>query len=67
MPVIREVEAALSEFSVRPHWGKLHNLGRDTLREVFPRLPEAQTLFDRLDPGAVFSNAHLRSLGIRAR
>ncbi len=44
----------------RPHWGKLHSLGADDLAPLYPRFGDFLALRDRLDPGRVFANDHLR-------
>jgi FAD-linked oxidoreductase len=57
-------EAIVAEHGARPHWGKMHTLGVDRLRELYPRLDDFLALRDRLDPGRVFANAYLdRVLG----
>jgi len=48
----------------RPHWGKLHSLGADQLRERYPRFDDFLALRDRLDPERRFGNRYLeRVLG----
>jgi len=48
----------------RPHWGKLHALGADQLRERYPRFEDFLALRDRLDPERRFGNRYLeRVLG----
>jgi L-gulono-1,4-lactone dehydrogenase len=48
----------------RPHWGKLHMLGADQLRERYPRFDDFLALRDRLDPERRFGNRYLeRVLG----
>ena len=48
----------------RPHWGKLHSLGADQLRERYPRFEDFLALRDRLDPERRFGNRYLeRVLG----
>ncbi|MFB7844827.1 D-arabinono-1,4-lactone oxidase [Microbacterium sp. NPDC056052] len=48
----------------RPHWGKLHTLGADQLRERYPRFDDFLALRDRLDPERRFGNRYLeRVLG----
>jgi L-gulono-1,4-lactone dehydrogenase len=48
----------------RPHWGKLHGLGADTLRGRYPRFGDFLAVRDEVDPQRVFGNAHLeRVLG----
>lgn len=60
----REVQAIMRDFDGRPHWGKMHGLDVDDLRERYPRFEEFLAIRDRLDPQRVFSNAYLeRVLG----
>ena len=61
------IERALAPFDARPHWGKWHRFDAERLAAVHPRLADARTLFERLDPDGVFSNAHLERLGVRVR
>jgi FAD/FMN-containing dehydrogenase len=59
---LRTVDALLSQFSARVHWGKLHFLTRE---QLLARYPEAQTFIDvrrELDPQGVFLNDHLQPL-----
>jgi FAD-linked oxidoreductase len=53
-------EAIVAEHGGRPHWGKLHTLGADRLRELYPRFDDFLAVRDRLDPDRVFANDHLR-------
>ena len=58
------VEALMQDVAGRPHWGKMHSLTADTLRERYPRFDEFVALRDRLDPERRFSNGYLdRVLG----
>lgn len=43
----------------RPHWGKLHGLGRGELRERYPKWDEFQQVRAQLDPKGVFLNPYL--------
>lgn len=63
--VLALIEAALEPFGARPHWGKAHLFDAERIARVTPRLDDARSLFDRLDPQAMFSNAHLERLGLR--
>jgi len=54
------VERIMDAYSGRPHWGKLHSRDAEYLAEVYPRFGEFTALRDRLDPGRVFGNDHLR-------
>ncbi len=53
-------EAMVAEHAGRPHWGKMHTLGADRLRELYPRFEDFRAVRDRLDPGRRFTNDHLR-------
>lgn len=58
------VEQIMLEHGGRPHWGKLHTLGADQLRERYPRFDDFVALRNRLDPERRFANRHLdRVLG----
>ncbi|TPG14757.1 D-arabinono-1,4-lactone oxidase [Pedococcus bigeumensis] len=52
-------EAIVAEHAGRPHWGKLHTLDADRLRELYPRFGDFLAVRDRLDPERRFANAHL--------
>ena len=57
-------EQIVARYDGRPHWGKLHTLGADRFRELYPRFDDFLAVRDRLDPGRVFSNPYLeRVLG----
>lgn len=59
------VEALMGSVGGRPHWGKLHSLGAEQLRERYPRFDEFVAVRDRLDPERRFTNAYLdRVLGV---
>jgi L-gulonolactone oxidase len=60
----REVEKLYQDVGGRPHWGKLHTLGAEQLRDRYPRFDEFVALRDSLDPERRFTNAYLdRVLG----
>ncbi len=46
----------------RPHWGKVHSLGADQLRDLYPRWDDFLALRQRLDPDGIFLNDHLERL-----
>lgn len=52
------VEAIFREAGGRPHWGKLHSLGRDELRLLYPRFDDFCAVRDAYDPGRLFANAY---------
>ncbi|HEY3005212.1 MAG TPA: D-arabinono-1,4-lactone oxidase [Kribbellaceae bacterium] len=55
-------EQIASSVGGRPHWGKLHSLGVEQLRERYPRYDDFLAVRDRLDPGRVFANAYTRQV-----
>lgn len=58
------VERICLEHGGRPHWGKLHTLNAQQLRERYPRFDDFAAVRDRLDPDRRFTNRHLdRVLG----
>ena len=58
------VEKIMLSFGGRPHWGKMHTLDADILRDRYPRFDDFLALRDRLDPKRMFSNTYLeRVLG----
>lgn len=59
-----EVEQIMLEHGGRPHWGKLHTLAAEQLRDRYPRFDDFTALRDRLDPDRRFANRYLaRVLG----
>ena len=61
-PDLRSVDALLSDFSARIHWGKLHFLTPERLHALYPEADRFIELRRKLDPRGVFLNAHLRDL-----
>ncbi|MES2865537.1 D-arabinono-1,4-lactone oxidase [Microbacterium profundi] len=58
------VERICLEHGGRPHWGKLHTLNAQQLRERYPRFDDFAAVRDRLDPDRRFTNRYLdRVLG----
>ena len=51
-PLFAAFEAIVAEHAGRPHWGKVHTLGAERLRELYPRFDDFRAVRDRLDPGA---------------
>ena len=59
-----DVEAIMRSYEGRPHWGKLHTQGAETLRDAYPRFDDFLRVRDELDPERRFANAYLdRVLG----
>lgn len=56
------LEPILREAGGRPHWGKLHTLGAQELRERYPLFDDVASLRTQLDPDGVFLNDHLRAV-----
>jgi FAD/FMN-containing dehydrogenase len=59
---LRSVDALLAGFDARVHWGKLHFLTPERLRELYPRADDFVALRRELDPHGMFLNDHLRPL-----
>jgi FAD-linked oxidoreductase len=58
------VERVFQDVAGRPHWGKLHTLGAEQLRERYPRFDDFLAVRRELDPEGLFRNAYLdRVLG----
>jgi alditol oxidase len=55
-----DLEAALSPFEARPHWGKLCLAGAAAIAPLYQRRPDFIHLLERLDPRAAFSNSWLK-------
>ena len=54
----REVGAIMSDYSGRPHWGKMHFLDAGQLASLYPRWDEFQAIRRELDPHGVFANRY---------
>ncbi|MBM7505395.1 D-arabinono-1,4-lactone oxidase [Agromyces aurantiacus] len=58
------VEAIMRGFGGRPHWGKMHTMTAETLRDAYPRFDDFLRVRDELDPDRRFANPYLdRVLG----
>ena len=61
----RLVEDILAPLDGRPHWGKIHFQGAETLRSRYPHFAEFVALRERLDPERRFVNTYVeRVLGL---
>lgn len=56
------VEQIMLRHGGRPHWGKLHSLTADQLRERYPHFDDFVALRDQLDPQRLFGNRHLERI-----
>ncbi len=59
---LRSVDALLSDFSARVHWGKLHFLTPERLHALYPEADAFIEARRELDPRGLFLNDHLREL-----
>ena len=60
----RDAEEILAAHGGRPHWGKMHTLGKSDLEERYPGFALFAEARDVLDPDRVFQNPYLaRVLG----
>jgi xylitol oxidase len=53
------IEAELSPFNVRPHWGKLFTLAPSVLQSRYDRHPDFLNLLKKYDPDGKFRNIYL--------
>ncbi|HSJ17331.1 MAG TPA: D-arabinono-1,4-lactone oxidase [Solirubrobacterales bacterium] len=64
-PYFRGVEAIMTSYGGRPHWGKRHFQTAATLAARYPLWDEFQRVRARLDPEGAFANAYTdRVLGL---
>lgn len=61
-PLFQAVEPILQRYQGRPHWGKIHSLGREQLRELYPSFDRFQAVRRELDPKGRMLNTHLKKL-----
>jgi len=59
--VLTEVEAALSPFAARPHWGKLFLAGAESIAPLYERVGDFAALVARTDPRGAFRNDWLEA------
>ncbi len=62
LEVLPIIEAGLSPYNARPHWGKLFTTSREDFRRLYPRLSEFVKLLNRYDPERKFRNGFLDRL-----
>ncbi len=57
--ILPDIEKALAQFGVRPHWGKLFTIEPKELRGRYKRMPEFVELARKFDPQGKFRNEFL--------
>ncbi|WP_371810242.1 D-arabinono-1,4-lactone oxidase [Ruegeria sp. HKCCD8929] len=57
-----EIEPVFRIHGGRPHWGKLHSLGYEELRTLYPQFNEFNELRRDLDPEGKMLNPHLAKI-----
>lgn len=63
----RRVESIVAPMSGRPHWGKIHFQGAETLRSQYRHFADFTALRERLDPERRFVNSYVeRVLGLQS-
>ncbi|WP_348674853.1 D-arabinono-1,4-lactone oxidase [uncultured Abyssibacter sp.] len=62
LPLFRDVEPIYQPLGGRPHWGKMHTLGPETLAERYPRFNDFVAMQAKLDPQGRMLNGYLREL-----
>ncbi|MBW2315163.1 MAG: FAD-binding protein [Deltaproteobacteria bacterium] len=61
-PVFRACEEVFLRHEGRPHWGKVHYLGGDTLAERYPQWHDWWRVRDAYDPTGLFLNEAMAAL-----
>lgn len=56
------VENIMTRHGGRPHWGKMHTRDAEYFVAQYPRFGDFLALRERLDPGGLFLNPHLRRI-----
>lgn len=57
-PYFRRAEEIFRAAGGRPHWGKMHTLGVEDLREIHPHYDAFVAIRDQVDPQRVFANVY---------
>lgn len=56
---LADVARTLDPFDPRPHWGKIHYMGRQRLQAAFPEYDRFAGIRKRLDPSGAFLGPHM--------
>lgn len=57
-----DIEPIFWDYDGRSHWGKVNNLKRERLRELYPEWDTFAAIRERFDPDGVMLNPYLREL-----
>jgi len=60
--LFNEGETIFRKYEGRPHWGKRHTRTAHEFAAIYPEFERFRELRRKLDPGAKFLNAHLRTI-----
>jgi len=58
----QEMEAIMQKYEGRPHWGKMHSLGKKELYHSYPKLPDFLAIRHELDPQGIFLNDYIKKM-----
>ncbi|XOV85565.1 MAG: D-arabinono-1,4-lactone oxidase [bacterium] len=61
-PYFDLIEPIFWKYGGRPHWGKVHSLGRSELEKLYPKFNDFQALRAELDPAGRMLNSHLKKI-----
>lgn len=61
-PYFDIIEPIFWKYGGRPHWGKIHSLGHNELKVLYPRYREFMEVRESLDPEGRMLNEHLKKL-----
>lgn len=56
------VEEIFLSYKGKPHWGKMHNLNYNQVRNLYPRLDDFLQVREQLDPKNLFVNPYIKEL-----
>ncbi len=59
--MVAQIEAALSPFAARPHWGKVFHADAPAIAPLYTHYSDFVHLVERLDPRGAFRNAWLKA------
>jgi len=61
-PYFDLIEPIFWKYGGRPHWGKVHSLGKTQLEQLYPKFRDFQALRAELDPAGRMLNPHLKKI-----